>query len=273
MEETRFHLPPTGKPLIITENLTLPANVSVRIEGEMQIAKGVTFSTGYNHGGEIDALVVNGVFNCNSFFWVRDKLAVNGKLNLANTINLYEDAVISGFENIHFANNQSKIVYVIDTTTQSELFESLAKAKADTSGIEYAIRFYAAEDFAFSESFTVPGNTELIIGGTKTCTVPSGQTMTVSGTVGISSWDGSNPTLKIAGKLVNNNSISISVGALEDPVISFTGSGAYSGSGTIQISFYNGASFLWDDVVTGLDEDDLDITEGSSGIKSGRLPI
>ena len=264
MEETRFHLPPTGKPLIITENLTLPANVSVRIEGELQIAKGVTFSTASSHGGEIDELVVNGVFSCNSFFWVRDKLAVNGKLNLANTINLYEDAVISGFENIHFANNQSKIVYVIDTTTQSELFEALAKAKADTSGIEYAIRFYAAEDFTFSESFTVPGNTELIIGGTKTCTVPSGKTMTVSGTVGISSWDGSNPTLKIAGKLVNNNFVSIEVGTLEDPIISFTGSGVYSGSGTIKISFYNGVSFLWDDVVTGLDAEDLDITEGSN---------
>ena len=260
--QTRFEYAGTESVLTISENLTLPEKTSFWISAKILVPSGVTFTVSWSERSSVCyGLEVNGVCNINGMLELYEELTVNGRVNLCEKLFLYPSvAVITGFENI-VVEDWGSIRYWHYISTESEMHEAIAQTNADPHGLAHDIFFqpWEVDEIVFSKSFDIPANGRLSLQNGVTYTVPSDITMTVNGIMDMHAWKDPKPVLKIAGKLVNNNEISISFENTASQMLVFTDTGAYSGYGTLQISSY-GSEFDWTTVVSGLDTTNMEIT-------------
>ncbi len=245
--------------LVISENLTLPDNMALKVDdAAVIINKGVTLTTGDKGNLYLDELNVKGTLKLNTYLSVDDKLTVTGKISANDSIYLEPDTVVSGIENVTFTESWCGFEVEYDVSSVAEIKTAIAAAKNNPS-FEYNISFsYDAEDRTFTSSLTFPANTYFSCWGSYPLTINSGVTVTFNGSAGIG------VPMVVKGKLVNNDRIYYYGSSLQ-----FTSTGSYSGSGYLEID-PSDDNMTYTDVLSGLDTENLEIVENYSTYSDGR---
>ena len=235
--------------LVIAETLSLPANLYVNAyNSDIIVPAGVTFTAVETL--DVANLTVEGAANL-SWVNVFESITVTGHVTTDQGIQLWNNAAITGRENIAFTNEWSSITYRYeDIATAAALKEILALAS--NSSDRYSI--WSCGQITLTEDTTIPGNCDLYLGlaeDTDKMTVANGATLTVEGYMDVTSQ------LIVNGALANNGTIDLYPSDQAALVVGSAGS--YSGNGLIYIGKGNVENYT--DAFSGLDLSGFSVSE------------
>ena len=239
-------------PLVITEDIAIPNNVSLNFytdNATLVVEEGVTLSTATS-SSRINAgeLYVYGTFIDRGWSSVESGLYVYGLARLYCDLSLGVDAVVEGMDNIVFSHDSYCLEKNIYASDWEMVKEYVNKAYQDTSGIVYTfwLSNWNVSEWVLTESIVIPENARIHMG---TLTIADGATLEIN-----SKYLTSFGNVVVHGNLVNN-SVQLSLNSL---TISDTGS--YSGTGVLYHNTFDPEETL-SDWLSGLDLSNYNITE------------
>lgn len=220
-------------PLVISEDLVLPANLEVDVS-QLTVPAGVTLTAqSYLYAGK---LVVKGTVQSN-YTYVTDELTISGRFYNNSRIYLIQEATLTGSGNIIHASGWSKIDRIYKISDMAALKSMVAAANAETdSHLEYYANISQA-DVLVNASITIPENCAISVFNSGSITVAPGCTLENDSTIAIQYSGGGRMTVREGG--------------------------VYTGSGTLQI--ISTTKIDPQDAVVGLDLTDFDISDWSFG--------
>ena len=239
-------------PLVISEDLTMPAFVSLYFDvddAHMIINEGVTFETS-NYGGEImvDKLEVKGTFIAKNYVNIEERLDVSGELIMWSDIGLRYGAQIVGAENIKQKYDHCHLTWYTEAHSLEEIAAFANEAAAST--MDYMINFEAAQNVTLQQNLVIPANMYLDVYGGYTFAIAPGATLTINGTSYISA------PMVVEGTLEVNDSFYYS-GHYGEVIhgVTFASTGRLVGKGCLVVDTYSeeGTPGSYTEFVKGLD--------------------
>ena len=260
------------EPLVIEEDLTIPANISIGMrDQDLKVPAGVTFTTTsdvYNSKNIIvegtwnaeawifaeESVTVSGTLNANQGLNAGSKLEIKdtGALNVAeNTVQISYPCELIGLERIYFSDEWQNIMVEAEFEDMSELTSLAATLATDYikhDRVKYMMRMpWNNEDgpakvLNIIGNITVPQHVEMQMQGNRQYVIEEGATLTLDGLLYISA------PLTLNGTIVNNSNLTVSnISEWDDNgTITFGANGKLEGKGDFNINADRNASGLGD---------------------------
>ena len=234
---------PEGSSIVIDEDLTIPANLSVmaigsgiELEGAALTIDGELICSAFTDNGSVTV-------GANALLYVERSFDIGtGTLTLSGTLSIEHDAfdpaTLQWGQNF-FQNEGSLLDVSFNVFTETEMREILFDG-TPSFGSGFRRSFWMLSPWTLSENLTLPGETRLCIaygmGYEGSLLIPAGRILTVSEGAELyargAGPESQGAVVDVRGALVNNGSIELDWGdTLGD--IALSGSGSYSGSGAV----------------------------------------
>ena len=225
--------------LEITEDITLPENLNIRVNGEVRIPAGVNAWFNYL---ECFRLEVAGELNVSYLIVEQTSLKVTGSLTAREGITISEQVILEGRDKIIFTNQWSTITVDCNDVDMNRLKELNEEVQTLTdSRMQYAAYLNTSE-IVLEESLEI--NSKLNVYFQGPLTVAEGVTLTLNS---------ENAQLyapaTVYGTLENNSWLFVN--AWDGVTLTIAEGGAYTGRGTI--AFEKPGNVSVEEVVPGLD--------------------
>lgn len=152
----------TGEaPLVIAEDLTLPANLNVDVRGSsVTIPEAVSLTADPSCCLYADSLQVAGTMTC-SYLSVTDTLTVDGTLNNNNVLYLSRFTLVTGASRIIPGQKWSTVSCTCPVETMDDLKAVLAMASSPADDTWRYLLTFRKDGLHISESLVIPENCEL----------------------------------------------------------------------------------------------------------------
>lgn len=235
------------EPLTITESIRIPEYLKLNIRSaELIIPEGVEFATINNVYAQ--KFTVNGVAQI-GFLSVTESLTVNGELYVSDDINVEQDTVITGKENVTFANSWADFRVQV-TVTSEEMLAAAAADMATADKTRYILN--VEESFAISQDIRLPESGAMYVREGAVLTVAAGSTLELHCNTFV---DGG--SLVVEGSVINNKHLTVEYdwgGRME-----IAAGGDFSGKGELIVYSENLTDVSL--AISGLDLNDYEIKE------------
>lgn len=232
------------EPLTIAESIRIPENLNLNMwEAELIIPEGVEFATANNMGAR--KVTVNGVAQM-GFLDVEESLTVNGELYVSSDINITQDTVVTGKENVTFASSWDGFRMQVVVASEAELLAAAADmATADNT--RYILN--VEESFTISQNIKLPDSGAIYVREGFVLTVAPGCTLEADCNVFLYG------KLVVEGSVINNQHLSVEYDW--DGRMEIAAGGDFSGKGELIVYSENLTDVSL--AITGLDLNDYEI--------------
>ena len=241
-------------PLVIREDLVIPGEAELELrEATVVVPQGVTLSTYADEFCSLDVgtLLVEGTVELGRYtvVWVYDALTVTGTLKTSSTVNLWQNAALSGQGNIQTKGAAGYLFRTLSVETLEEFLATVSNAAQDHSGMYYGIVWGSDASYTLTESLSIPENVDLSM-DVAGLTVPQGVTLEINCETGCSI----DCQMTVAGQLISNTERLHYYGKL-----TFTETGSYTATGDL-ILWADDTDDTLEQHLTGLDLSGFTVT-------------